>query len=370
MSKSQDCLTIPRTLQKILIIKPSAWGDIVHTLPFLAAVKMRYPESEIHWVVAKGLHAFLKGHPMIHKLWIMDKDGWKKLDRIGSTLGEMNTFWRGLRGEGFDLSIDLSGLLRSGLITWAAGAKYRLGFSDSDEGSPFFYTHKIAGGEHIHAIDRYLLLAQKMDCDTSSISFPFPPLPDITHLLGSLPKDFCIMAPSAGKEANRWPAERFGELASRLPLPTVVIASAADITIADETVAASGGKAINLAGKTGLQELVSLISKANLFICNDTGPMHIAAALDIPVFALFGPANPIRTGPYGQNSTIIRKQLDCSPCYAHKPCTQFNWCCMNDLSVEKVYTTLRHEMPRLFRPTAPSPPPRSHREDITDHNHI
>lgn len=340
-------LQFPNPPQKILIIKPSAWGDIVHSLPFLAVLKKRYPQAEIHWVIAKGLHSFLEGHPLIHKLWIMDKDSWKDLTRIGKSFGEMNAFRKGLRDERFDISIDLSGLLRSGLITWAAGARYRLGFSDSDEGSPFFYTHEITGGDQIHAIDRYLLLAGLIDCDISEISYPFPPLPDITRLLNDLPKQFCIMVPSAGKKANRWPAKRFAKLAQCLHVPSLIIAGPSDHDIAAEVVSGSAGKAINLAGKTGLKELVALTQHASFFICNDTGPMHIAAALGIPVFALFGPANPIRTGPYGENSTVIRVPMDCSPCYAHKPCTQHNWRCMNELTVESVYEHITAN-PKLF----------------------
>ncbi len=111
-----------------------------------------------------------------------------------------------------------------------------------------------------------------------------------------------------------------------------------------ETVAASNGKAINFAGRTGLKDLVALIAKSRFFICNDTGPMHIAAALDIPVFALFGPANPTRTGPYGDNHTIIQETLDCSPCYARKPCTKYNWRCMNDLTVDKVFHVIHEQI--------------------------
>ena len=110
----------------------------MHSLPFLSAVKTRYPDAEIHWVVAKGLHPFLENHPLIHKLWIMDKEGWKKLSHLRKISKEINTFRKGLNNENFDVSIDLSGLLRSGLITRAAKAKYRLGFSDSGEGSAFF----------------------------------------------------------------------------------------------------------------------------------------------------------------------------------------------------------------------------------------
>jgi len=327
--------------KKILIIKPSAWGDIIHTLPFLDVVHKQFPNAEIHWVVAKGLHTFLENHPLIHKLWIMDKDGWRDIKRSLQITAEINVFRKGLKNEQFDISIDLSGLLRSGLITWAAGAKYKLGFSDSDEGSPFFYTDKIVGGEKIHAIDRYLKLARLLGCDISTINYPMPILPDISHLTDAIPERFCIMAPSAGKEANRWPAERFGKLAAQLSIPALIIASRGDKKIADKVVRASNGKAINMAGKTTLKELVSLISKCSYFICNDTGPMHIAAALNKPVFALFGPANPIRTGPYGKIHTIIQEKLKCSPCYARKPCKKHNWHCMKDITVEKVASIIR-----------------------------
>lgn len=332
--------------QKILIIKPSAWGDIVHSLPFLAAVKKRYPDAEIHWVIAKGLHSFLERHPLIHKLWIMDKEGWKNLSQPLKITKEINAFRRGLRDENFDISIDLSGLLRSGLISKAAKAKYRLGFSDSAEGSSFFYTHKVEGGKKIHAIDRYLKLARLIDCDISNIEYPFAPLPDISELLNTLPERFCIISPSAGKAANRWSAQRYGELAAELPLPSVVIASPADTAIAETVTSFSSNKAINLAGKTSLMELVALIAQAEFFICNDTGPMHIAAALNIPVFAIFGPANPIRTGPYGSHHTIIQEELDCSPCYTKKPCTKHNWRCMNELTVSTVlHSILKQQLP-------------------------
>lgn len=327
-------INFPEPPAKILIIKPSALGDIVHTLPFLAAVRTTFPESEIHWVVARGLHPFLEGHPMISRLWIMDKDRWRQLSRFREIIPEINSFRRELAQEHFDVSIDLSGLLRSGLITFAAGAHYKLGFSDSNEGSPFFYTHKIEGGRQIHAIDRYLKLAALMGCDTSQVSYPMPPYPSDSPLFSSLPERFCIIAPSAGKEANRWPADRFGKLAASLPLPSVVISNKADAGVAEAVVAASKGMAINLAGKTGLKELVALIVRAQFFISNDTGPMHIAAALGIPVFAIFGPANPIRTGPYGTIHTIIQEQLDCIPCYRQKPCK--HWTCMKDITVEKV----------------------------------
>jgi len=328
-----------------LIIKPSALGDIVHSLPFLSVVKKRFPNARIDWVVAHGLHKFLEGHPMIDRLWVIKKDQWKKINNLNHTLKEINELRNGLKAAHYDVSIDLSGLLRSGIITYFSKAKIRLGFKESDEGSPFFYTHKIHGNMNIHAIDRYQQIAKFMGCSTDRIEYPFAPYDPNPAILNQLPQDFIVMAPSAGKPANRWPAQKFGELASKLALPTIVIASAAEAGIAEQVVACSNGKAISVAGRTGLKDLIALIGKAAFFVCNDTGPMHIAAALNVPVFAVFGPANPVRTGPYGNIHTIIQKKMDCAPCYAKHPCSHFS--CMKDLSVEDVFVTIDKKIKQI-----------------------
>ncbi len=324
-----------KKIKKILIVKPSALGDIVHSLPFLAAVKKKFPHAEIDWVVAHGLHKFLEGHPMIDRLWVIKKDQWKKPGHLKDTFKEINDLRMGLKTSRYDVAIDLSGLLRSGMITWFSKAKIKLGFKESDEGSPFFYTHKIHGSMNIHAIDRYLEIARFMGCVVDKIEYPFAPYDPSPPILNKLPPQYVVMTPSAGKPANRWPAEKFGRLCAKLELPVVVIASATEADIAAEVVAHANGKAISLAGRTGLKDLIALIAKASYFVCNDTGPMHIAAALNIPVFAVFGPANPVRTGPYGTIHTIIQKKMDCAPCYAKYPCSHFR--CMNELRVEDVF---------------------------------
>lgn len=338
MDKTQSSMCIKGVsgIRRILIVKPSALGDIVHSLPFLNAVKQRFPHALIDWVVAHGLHTFLEGHPMINRLWVIKKDQWKQFSNLGQTLKEINQLRKDLGSQRYDLCIDLSGLFRSGLITGFSKAPVRIGFRESDEGSPLFYTHKIHGSMNIHAIDRYLKIAEFMGCRTDKIEYPFAPYDSNPLICRSLPKRYAVMSPSAGKPANRWPAHKFGELASRLDLPVVVIASAAEAKIADEVVANSNGKAVSIAGKTGLKDLLAVIENASFFICNDTGPMHMAAALNIPVFAVFGPANPIRTGPYGEH-TVIRKQLSCSPCYAKQPCSTNGFRCMAELSVEEVF---------------------------------
>lgn len=330
-------------VNRILIVKPSALGDIVHSMPFLYAVKKRFPWARIDWVVAHGLHTFLEGHPMINRLWVIKKDQWKKLSRLRLTLSEINDLRQGLAAQHYDVCIDLSGLFRSGVISGFSKAPVRLGFKQSDEGSPFFYTHKIHGSMKIHAIDRYLKIAEFMGCCVDKVKYPFAPHNRFPEIMKALPDQYVIICPSAGKPANRWHASKFGALASMLGLPALVIASASESDIATKVVNASKGNAVSIAGKTGLKDLLPVIGKAKYFICNDTGPMHIAAALNVPVFAIFGPANPVRTGPYGDIHTVIQKDLDCSPCYAHTPCS--NYRCMEELSVAKVFDHIKtHEL--------------------------
>lgn len=336
----------PNRIRKILIIKPSAFGDIVHTLPVLNALHGRFPHARIDWVVGHGLHTFLEGHSMIHRLWVIKKDEWKKLRRLKDTLREIRGLATGLRAERYDVALDLSGLLRSGVIAFASGAAIRLGFEESDEGSPLFYTHKIKGDMGIHAVDRYLKLTAVLGCESDRVLYPFAPYNPSPEVCKTLPESYVLLSPSAGKPANQWPAERFGALAAMLPLPSVVISSAADAHIADTVVSHSKGKAISIAGQTSLKALIPVVGEASCLITNDTGPMHVAAALGIPVFALFGPANPIRTGPYGTGHTVIQKQLDCSPCYAWKPCS--HWRCMGQLSVDEVFQHVSAGLEKVY----------------------
>lgn len=197
----------------------------------------------------------------------------------------------------------------------------------------------------IHAVDRYLKLAAALGCPTDIVDYPFAPFNENPRILKELPKEYVVISPSAGKPANQWPASRFGVLASMLPFSSVVISSSSysDISIAREVVDKSDGKAISIAGKTGLKELIPVIRKAKYFITNDTGPMHVAAAVNVPVFAIFGPANPVRTGPYGDIHTVIQKKLECIPCYCWKPCS--HWRCMNELTVRDVFNVITSEMP-------------------------
>ena len=325
--------------EKILIVKPSALGDIVHTLPVLDVLKRNFPSAEIHWVVAKGLHPLLENHPLIKKLWIIDKNKWKKLESVKETFSEISTLKKGLKNEKFDVVIDLQGLLRTGLITKATGSPCRIGFKKAREGAAMFYTHKIdIDWEGIHAVDRYLKLLEPLGCSIGEVRFPFVPFEEDIPLLKTLPSEYAVIAPAAGKEANMWSAERFGQLAAKLKIPAVIVSGKADIHIAEEVVAASGGEAISIAGETSIPELAAVIKRAEYLISNDTGPMHIAAALNTPVYAIFGPANPVRTGPYGNIHTVISANLPCSPCYKKKKCEKGD--CLKLLTVDMIYDVI------------------------------
>jgi lipopolysaccharide heptosyltransferase I len=333
-------MPIIKNLIKILIVKPSSLGDVVHSLPFLNVMKTCFPKAEIHWVIAKGLEKLLEGHSMIDKLVIIHKDMWKKITHAQHTVKEIKALFKSLKQEKYDLVIDLQGLLRSGIITKATNAPIRVGFQEAREGSRLFYSHKVKGGKDIHAVDRYLKIAAYLGCDISDIRFPFP-FDAISPPNRSLfSEDYAVIIPGARWKTKVWPAENFGKLASKLSLRTVVVGSKSEIEAAHIIVSLSQDKSLSLAGKTDLKELVEVIRHARFVVSNDSGPMHIAAALSIPVFAIFGPTDQTRTGPYGKGHTIIREDITCAPCFK-KTCNDIK--CMKDLSVEKVYHLVMRE---------------------------
>ncbi|KAF0143748.1 MAG: heptosyltransferase I [Nitrospirae bacterium] len=355
-----EILIFKKVPQKILIIKPSSLGDIVHSLPFLNAIRDRFPKSEIHWVVARGLEGLLEGHPMISKLWIINKDNWKKIKNMKGTVSELKDLFKSLKKEKFDIVVDLQGLLRSGVLAAATGAPLRIGFNEAREGSRIFYTHRVKGGKDIHAVDRYLKIAKFLGCDASDVKFPFPlsfsssqginyflneynpPSPPFDKGgMGGFCDEYAVIVPGARWRTKKWPSERFGELASILPVKALVVGGKSDIDISNRVAAGSKGNAMSVAGMTSIKELVDLMRKAKFVVSNDSGPMHIAAALGVPVFAIFGPTNPLRTGPYGKGHVIIRKELKCSPCYK-KTCKDVR--CMDAVSVKEVAEIICQEL--------------------------
>lgn len=320
--------------QKVLIVKPSSLGDIIHGLPVLARLKARYPDAQVHWVVARGLEGLLERHPLIERLWVIEKDQWKRISRAASTASELVALWRGLKAERFDLVVDLQGLLRSGLITAATKASVRVGFKEAREGSRIFYTHAISASKDLHAVDRNLIIADALGCTGGPAQFPLN--------LKPFPVDaerYALLVPGAKWPTKRWPTSSFAQVASMLPISSYVIGGGGDEPLAAEIVAASNGKASSLCGKTSLQELLWLIKGASFVVTNDTGPMHMAAALGVPVVAVFGPTNPARTGPYGAGHRVLQAQLPCVPCFKRAGCAHMD--CMSKVTPADVMAALK-----------------------------
>jgi heptosyltransferase-1 len=325
------------TCKKILVVKPSSLGDIVHSLPFLNSIKTCFPKAEIHWVIAKGLEGLLECHPMVDKLIIINKDMWKKLSRTAETIKAVRQLLKDIRNERYDLAVDLQGLFRSGLITMATRAPVRIGFSEAREGSGLFYNVKITGEKDVHAVERYMKIAGALGCDEKNILFPFSlcnsEMKSIEDIRSRM-KDYAVIVPGARWDTKIWPAENFGRIASLLPVQSIVIGSKSDMLIAERVVQASGGKALSLAGRTSLRELIEVMRHARFVISNDSGPLHIAAGFKVPVVAIFGPTSPVRTGPYGKGHIVIKSDLECAPCFK-KHCSDLK--CMQGTTVDAVY---------------------------------
>jgi lipopolysaccharide heptosyltransferase I len=327
--------------RKVLIIKPSSFGDVIHGLPVLHALSLRFPKAEFHWVVARGFDGILKDHPLIHKLWIVDKDSWKKARNLPRTFSELKILSRGLRAEKFDLVVDLQGLFRSAMIGIMAGTKERVGFESAREGAKFSYRYRVRTQTDLHAVEKNLQLAEFIGCGRAEPVFPLPPLAEVPKIVQNIGR-YAVIAPSAGTLVKRWPAQYFGTLASCLPIPSIVVGGGSDAALGDEVASLSNFSAVSLAGKTSLGDLAAIIAGAEFFVSCDSGPMHLAAALNVPVFAIFGPTSPLRTGPYGNIHTVIRLDLACSPCFTRKPCP--DWRCIRDITPEMVLDAINERM--------------------------
>lgn len=334
---------------KILIIKPSSLGDVVHSLPFLYSIRRTYPNASIHWVISKGIETLLEGHPLIDNVIVIHKDNWKKISRLISTLAELKTLFSHLRSEKYDLVVDLQGLFRSGIIAAATRSPVIIGFDEAREGSRIFYTHRIKGGRDLHAVDRYLKIAEFLGCRTDIVEFPFAPSEDhdLLQRHSLTPLDYAVFIPGARWETKRWPAERFGQVAKAFDMKVVLVGGNSDLSLAHIIQGVSPDNVISLVGRTSLPELIHILRDARFVLTNDTGPMHIAAALKRPVVALFGPTDAKRTGPYGSGNIIITSDAPCSPCF-RKACQ--NTFCLTDITVDRVIDTLatHFENDRIF----------------------
>lgn len=311
---------------RILLIKPSSLGDIVHTLPVVSALKTRWPKAHLTWCVKRQWAEFVERVVGVDRVWPVD-EGVRSWIRAGQQL----------RNERFDVVVDLQGLFRSGLLAGLSGAPVRIGFANGREGSPWFYTQRVpVPSADVHAVDRYLSVAGVLGAPVSGAPrFEFKMLAEdqkvvreLFHRKGlSMERPWVAMNVTARWVTKRWPLSSFAVVIDRLYAehrdPVVVIGSADERPYIDELRALSKSPFIDLSGDVPLRCLPALLSTAAVMITNDSGPMHIAAACGVPVVALFGPTSAIRTGPYGANHHVLAGSVSCSPCFSricrHRP---------------------------------------------------
>ena len=341
---------------KILVIKPSSLGDIIHALPFLKAVKETFPRAKIDWVISRNLKGILEDNPLINELIIFNKDAWKDYKNLPGTITEISLLKKTLISKRYDMVVDLQGLLRSGLIAWFTPAALKVGFEDAREGSRHFYDKKVAVNSSSHAVDKCLEVAKEIGARVKTVGFPLhvsqTAKRKIRNLLGDL-ETYIVIVPSARWCTKIWPAENFASLINKIQVPCVITGGKGDSAVAMKIIEdipafskkgpeGLSNKIINLCGKTDLKELTALIAGAKAVVSNDSGPMHIAAALDIPTIAIFGPTDPLKTGPYGWQTNkklkVIKADVPCSPC-RKKKCDKL--ICMDKVSVENVLDALK-----------------------------
>jgi heptosyltransferase-1 len=305
---------------KILILKPSSLGDVIQALPVLRLLKQRWPESEIFWWIDVALAPLLEGDPDLAGVVRFERKRWAypaNWPEVWHSIGWM-------RGQSFDLVIDLQCLLRSGLFAWFANGKLLVGLDEPREGARGFYDIIAPRGSYYtHAADWYLAALREINVP---VHRNFQWLPERVAVSSEVKRKWntdgarwITIQPGARWLNKRWPVEHYAELirlvASARPDVRFAILGGQDDKEAGACLSqAEPGRCLDLTGKISLPEMVEWIRLSALMISNDTGPMHVAAALDKPVVAIFGPTEPRRTGPYGQLENAVRIDLPCAPC--------------------------------------------------------
>ena len=304
---------------KILILKPSSLGDVVHALPVLRLIKGNLPDSQIHWWIDARLASLLEGDPDLTAVHHFVRKGWHAPAGWSHNL---RTALR-LRRERFDWVLDLQGLARSALFAWLADGGLALGPDSGREATGVFYDRLIARpSPDAHAVDWNLDFVRALGLETK---LPFDWLPvraavalAVRHQArqsGGLGR-WIVFCPGARWENKRWPLEHFRDLAGQLcaadpTLRIAVVGSAEDRPLG---AALAGKQVLDLTGQTTLHELIEGLRMATVVVSNDSAPLHLAAAMGRPVVALFGPTNARRTGPYGAPGSALQLRLPCVPC--------------------------------------------------------
>ena len=334
---------------RILIVRMSALGDVIMTLPCLSVLRTSYPSAHIAWLVNKSNAPLLQGNPLLNEVIPFDRQHFSNplnwLDLIKVT--------RHLRKQNFDLVIDFQGLFKSSFLTYATHAPIRVGSGENREGSAIFYTHRVdIRRANYHGVDWQLQFLKTIPgiqlAKEIPIQFSFPDFSFARNSLADklrsagLKESFSFVAvvPGARWKTKEWLLERFAELADKITkesgLPTVLIGGKEDIEKGQIVQSLQKNKSVNMIGNTNLPELALLLKQAKVLVTNDTGPMHLGYALGTPVIAIHGPTDSRLTGPYGTHHIVIKVDVPCGPCFK-KICPGYGHVCMKNITADMVY---------------------------------
>jgi heptosyltransferase-1 len=314
-----------RNFSNILIIKPSSLGDVVRCLPILAGLRRRFPDARISWMLRPDCADILKTSPYLNDIIAFDRYHYGKIGRNNQATRGFISFLNFLRRRNFDLVLDLQGLFRSAFMGLCTAAPVRLGFAHAREFSPLFYTHRVAIPHRAeHVVDSYWRFAKHLGFGAQTKYFDLPIDPtsqkSAKKLLSrsGLPtnKTYAALLIGGTESAKRWPPECFAALAlvlqKRYHIDNVALGAGAEEAAAAGQMQQclqqikSKARIINLVDKTSLIEATAIIKNARLVVGNDSGLLHIAAALSSSVVGLYGPTDPVVVGPYGHSDGVVR----------------------------------------------------------------
>lgn len=333
-----------RTIRRICVIKPSALGDVVQSLPILPLLRQRFPDSHLAWVINRELSDLLTGHSCLNELIPFDRRG-----------GVAN-WWqllKHLRASRFDLVIDLQGLFRTGVMTLATRAPVRIGLQTAREGSHLACHHLLEdSGIQVPAHRRAWRLAEVLGLGDlqphTEIALPEADREWARNLHAKLRGPLLVIQPGTRWRTKQWPIRHFAEVTRRamqhFGLSAVVIGSRNESAAAQELVdmvhqVMPQGDIQSLAGQTSIKQLAALLGRADLVLSNDSGPLHLAAGLGTPVVGIFTCTSPVRSGPPGTQHQLVASQLPCAASYC-KQCPHTgaaHLACFEELTPERVW---------------------------------